>query len=172
MPFTSPATVVTLTTITTAWGNSVKAAADYLANPPSIKVARTTNQSVNNGTQTSVIYNASDLWDTPSGHSTSTNPERITVPDAGLYLIGAHVNWAANATGDRVVFLSLFGVGGIPGGAMDIPAVAGGRPTEMVVQTLTKFTAGQTFTVETFQTFGGALNIASSYAWCVWVGLG
>lgn len=94
MPYTAPATVVTATTITTAWGNSVKAAADYLANPPVCRVRHSANQSVTNGTSLYLAWDTEDL-DTDTMHDTVTNNSRITFKTAGVYVITCNVLWVA-----------------------------------------------------------------------------
>lgn len=87
MPYTSPATVVTGTTIATAWGNSVKAALDFLANPPACRVHNSATQSCPDAAATALTFN-SERYDTDTMHSTSTNTSRITIKTAGLYAVG------------------------------------------------------------------------------------
>jgi hypothetical protein len=86
MPYTAPATIVTGTTITSAWGNSVKAATDYLANPPACRVFNSVAQAVANTTPTVATFN-SERFDTNSMHDNVTNPTRITFATAGLYIV-------------------------------------------------------------------------------------
>lgn len=61
-----------------------------LMNPPSCKAYRTTTQSVASATMTAISFDA-EYWDTDSMHSPTTNPTRVTVPIAGVYL----VTWGA-----------------------------------------------------------------------------
>lgn len=86
MPYVSPATVVTGTTITSAWGNSVKTAADYIADGPACRVYHNTTQSVADITETSLVFN-SDRFDPTGMHDTVSNTGRITFNDAGVYVV-------------------------------------------------------------------------------------
>lgn len=45
----------------------------------------------------------SELKDTATMHDNSTNPSRITVPSAGIYLVTGCVEFDLNAMGERVV---------------------------------------------------------------------
>ncbi len=96
MPYTAPATVVTATTITTAWGNSVKAAADFLANPPACRVYNNANQNLADNTAVTLAFN-SERYDTNSMHDNVTNNSRITINTAGIYLVTLHVRVDAAA---------------------------------------------------------------------------
>ncbi len=87
MPYTSPATVVTATTITSAWGNSVKAAADVLANPPTCRVTSSATQNVGDAAFLNPVLFDTETWDTDSMHSTSVNTGRITFNTAGIYVV-------------------------------------------------------------------------------------
>lgn len=107
MPYTSPATVVSGTTIATAWGNSVKAGTDYLANPPACRVYHNTTQSVGSGGSLALAFNT-ELYDTDTMHDTVTNNSRITAKTAGIYLLNAAVQVAAAA--DYTIFETYFRV--------------------------------------------------------------
>lgn len=96
MAYSSPATVVTGTTITSAWGNSVKTAADYLANPPACRVYHAATQAFASGTEASLAFNT-ERFDTNTMHDTVTNNGRITFNTAGLYIVGANIEFAAAA---------------------------------------------------------------------------
>lgn len=99
MAYSSPATVVTGTTGTSVWGNSVKAALDYLANRPTVRV-RKSNQNITTGTDTLLTWDLED-FDPLGMHSTSSNTSRLVVPDAGVYLFTLQPDWDGNATGQR-----------------------------------------------------------------------
>ena len=45
------------------------------------------------------------IIDSNSLHSTVTNSSRITLPDAGLYLVVGQFRWESNATGVRRIYL-------------------------------------------------------------------
>lgn len=86
MPYVSPADVSDGNVAPASWGDSVKAATDYLASPPACRVYRTTTQSINNNTLTAVTFDA-ERFDTDTMHSTVTNTGRITFTTAGIYVV-------------------------------------------------------------------------------------
>jgi hypothetical protein len=94
MPFVSPATVVTGTGIASAWGNSVKAATDFLANPPACRVYNNAAISINDNVDVGLTFN-SERYDTDGMHSTSVLPGRINIVTAGLYLVEFTARFAA-----------------------------------------------------------------------------
>lgn len=95
MAYSSPATVVTGTTITSTWGNSVKTATDYLANPPACRVFHSAAQSIASATNTALAFN-SERYDTNTMHDTVTNNSRITMNTAGLYIVTANIQLASD----------------------------------------------------------------------------
>lgn len=44
-----------------------------------------------------------DTFDPNAMHDVSSNTERITIQNAGFYLIGGHVDWTSDGTGQRIV---------------------------------------------------------------------
>lgn len=76
-----------------------------------VSVQNSTTVSVANATWTTLSFN-SELFDTDSYHSTSTNTSRITIPSgkAGKFLISATGMWeAVNSTGDRKIAIAVNG---------------------------------------------------------------
>ena len=69
-------------------------------------VSNSTNTSLSNNTNTAMPFNT-EQFDTDSFHDTATNNTRVTIPagKAGYYQINAYVNFNANATGTREVYL-------------------------------------------------------------------
>lgn len=57
-------------------------------NPPTCRVRKTANQSINNNTQTVVTFD-DERWDTDNMHDNVTNNNRITFNTAGLYIVTA-----------------------------------------------------------------------------------
>ncbi len=87
MPYTSPTTQTAGAIATAAYANSLKAAADFLANPPTCRVFHNTTQSVPDaGFLNPVLFN-SEAHDTDNMHSTSVNTGRITINTAGVYVL-------------------------------------------------------------------------------------
>lgn len=111
MPYASPATVVSGAVISsTTFGNAVKAALDFLANPPScriyhsvdnISIAHNTATILGTTGATTAIFN-SERHDTDSMHNPAVNPGRITFNTAGLYVVSSHM--ALAAAGDYTAF--------------------------------------------------------------------
>ena len=54
------------------------------------------------GTEQALTFNQ-ERYDIRAMHSTSSNTGRLTAARAGVYLIGGHIEWAANSTGQRAI---------------------------------------------------------------------
>lgn len=119
-------------------------------------------------TATALTFN-SERWDDAAIHSTSTNTGRLTVPAPGRYSVGAHVRFASNATGFRVVYLyvnsTLI--------AIDARPAVNGGPTDISITTEWEAAAGDYFTVQVYQSSGGnlAVTAAGNYSPEFWVAL-
>ena len=118
----------------------------------------TTNQEIDTGSSTAVEFNAEIHDITPGFHSTSVNPERITIPAGmgGFYRIYAQLEWEANATGLRNLYVKL------NGGATPIAEII----ADATAESMTQFTAdaylldvGDYVTVEAEQNSGGGLDV-------------
>ena len=75
---------------------------------PTCRAYHNTTQAITTGTATALAFN-SERWDLVGGvastqHDNSTNPSRLTCRFAGVYAVGAAVNFAPNATGSREVW--------------------------------------------------------------------
>lgn len=177
MPYVAPSTVVTATTITSAWGNSVKSATDFLANPPACRVYHNTTQSLTTAVETPLIFN-SERWDTDAMHDTVTNNGRITFNTAGLYVIGLNVNYAANTVGTRYTSIRLNG--GATYLQQDTRGASPTLGTLVNLHGIYKAVAGDYILAYAYQTSGGALNVTNGTAliwsdcdfWATWIGLG
>lgn len=176
MPYTSPATVVTGTTITSAWGNSVKAGEDYLANPPATRVFHNTTQATVSGTELSIAFN-SEAFKTVAGmHSNVTNNSRITLTDAGIY----QVSWGFTIAADTD-YLWVYSYARLNGATLIILGSSVGTQTDNGLSPHTsgsglyKFAANDYIEVRAAQkntSAGGNLVSANNYFSAVWVGLG
>ena len=176
MPYTSPADVVTGTTISSAWGDSVKAATDYLANPPACRVFHNAAQSVTDNSQLILAFN-SERYDTDSMHSTVTNNSRITINTAGLYVVTAHVEFGAGTYDFASVAIRLNGATFIA--IHDAPSTSGIYGNSRSVSTVYKFGANDYVEVRVFQDNAAAaarnVNVAGNYSpefAATWIGLG
>jgi hypothetical protein len=72
--------------ILASWGDDVRAALSFLANPPACRVYNSANISVPDNTVTVVTFN-SERYDTDNMHSTSSTTNRITFNTAGVYVV-------------------------------------------------------------------------------------
>jgi len=177
MPYTSPATVVTGTPIASTWGNSVKAATDWLANPPACRVYHNTTQSLTTAVETPLAFNT-ERYDTASMHDTVTNNGRITMPVAGLYMVSLHIEYAANATGVR--YSSIRANGASTYLFQDTRSASSALGTVVNLGGIVKLNAGDYIVAYAYQSSGGALNITAGSATiysssdfsATWIGLG
>jgi hypothetical protein len=118
------------------------------------------------GSPTNVTWN-NNRYD-PSGISTANG---FTIATAGVYRIGANIRWAANATGQRVLYLQVNSSTYIAIASQQ--AVTGGNPTDMSIVTEYALSAGDTVRLQAFQDSGGALNItaAGNYSPEFWISI-
>lgn len=76
------------------------------------RAKRTTDQgSIATGTDTPVVFDATDVYDTDGFHDPSTNASRITIPTGlgGKYLFTSAVIWDTNTGGIRQCYFRLNG---------------------------------------------------------------
>lgn len=123
-------------------------------------VNRNAVQSIPSGAWTSVDWNASGT-DLGEMHDPAVNNNTILARRAGFFRASAGVFFAANAVGVRGVRLTQNGVV-IPGTTVVGPAATGGNETALSATVSRAMVAGQYFTVEVFQTSGGALNLQTT----------
>jgi len=112
-----------------------------------------------NSTTTFLTFN-SERFDTGGFHSESSNTGRLTAPTDGLYLIGAHIRWATDATpsGRRQIVLMVNGADAI---ALEEPAIAVNVAIPMFqgLSSLYELAAGDYVEVRVFQSSGASLNV-------------
>lgn len=82
----------------TLWNDKIKALLDYHYAPPAVRCLKTGNQSIGRNNWSKLVWGTED-FDTDGMHSTVSNTSRITFNDEGLYLVGGHAGFAADATG-------------------------------------------------------------------------
>lgn len=123
---------------------------------PRIRVRRSTNQSISNSTNTAISFDTT-RWHKPTASMWEgvTNPTRVTIRKPGLYTMTGHINWDANGTGARFVWLQINGTTRI--GQMNVPA-DGVFGSAITVTGEYEFAAGDYVELFVFQTSGGALN--------------
>lgn len=140
--------------------------AHYLA---AARVTHNAAQSITNNTVTALAFN-SEILDQESNtastiHDTVTNNSRLTCKTAGVYLIVTNVEFAANATGQRQVFIRLNGTGA--GTTTNIGSVvqdgtAGSVQTQLIVSSIFSLAVNDYVESVVWQTSGGALNVANA----------
>lgn len=165
-----------------SWGDLIRDDVVWLAgdsasgNPkPMCRVSNSAAISVANATATAVTFDT-ESYDVGGMHSTSSNTNRITIPSGGggVYSIGGSIQWAANATGARAVYIRVNGATIIE--LDEITPFAAATITHGV-STQYKLAAADYVELIVNQTSGGALNTnaAASYApifYAHWVGVG
>ena len=175
MPYVDPQTVSNPTSgsvAPAAWGDAVRDATQYLANPPKVRCYNSALISVANSTGQALTFN-SERFDTDTMHSTSVNTSRITFTTAGTYLVGGSLQWDTNTTGYRSVSLRL-------NGATPISNVSSATRADgfldQSISSLYAFAAADYLELVVIQTSGGALNVPaagnnSPEFYAVWVSL-
>lgn len=132
-------------------------------NPVLAQLRQTTAQTITNNTWTAVTFGAEDV-DTHSGHSTSSNTSRFTIPLDGTYLLAGGVSYAANATGQRWCRWYKNGTE-LDGGGANINANSSGQ-TLMVAKTLQVVLAvGDYVELWAFQSSGVSLDTYVAFAY-------
>jgi hypothetical protein len=133
-----------------------------------VRVWNSANQSIGDATLTDLSFDT-ERYDTSDFHGAAACPAandkcRLYVPAAGLYQMTCGVEWAGNATGERLVRL-------VTSAGTNIGQTARATPggTIAVSHRVTaeyRFAAGEYAKCAVFQSSGGALNAnaASDYA--------
>lgn len=121
-------------------------------------VTANTDQTLADNTPTSITWNTEIL--DPSGlHSTSVNTDRVTVSEAGLYLVGCQLQWAANGTGARQAILGHNGAT-----AFGVGQAGGNASTGETTMSVSIYSAAATdyFTCTGYQTSTGKLDVVKA----------
>lgn len=151
-------------------------------NPPHCAVRHNSDQThTNNGGWETVGFNTEDE-DTDSMHDTVTNNPRITVPVAGIYLLTACVEFAANATGVRATGFRKNSSGtnapNIKGRWVSGDGLGGGSIIGGAISSVVKLVATDYVEVVALQNSGGNLVLPANaaeqfpYFTVTWVGVG
>lgn len=163
MTYTTPVTgTVGYPTGASVWNAGVRDNMEFLARKPLCKVRATVAQTLTSGAFAALLFDTEDVDDPAGSHSTTSNTDRIVAPVAGWYRVTAHVEFAANATGNRFLRVRrTVAVGGVTTDfRLDAKVTMGGAQgvdlggTE-VVQIAT---AGDYLTVMARQDSGGNLD--------------
>ncbi len=169
MAYTAPTTRATSDLIGASnWNTDLVDNITYLADAkPRAQVGRSAVQSVTTATITGINW-TTEAADNASIHSTVTNTTRFTIPTSGQYLVNGYLEWASNATGERIIYLYANGVGIMQ---KSKPASALGSTGDDITA-LRFFTAGDYVEIAGYQNSGGNLNVGTnSFASIIWVGV-
>lgn len=135
-------------------------AISFLMSPPTLQMRQTAAQSIPNSAYAIVLFDTEDI-DTVSGHSTTTNTSRWTLPSAdmaGWYRCVGKVAWSGNVTGRRASLWSLNGTA-INGSEVIYPVGTSSAVEHVTAEIIVPVTnAGDYIELQIFQDSGGALN--------------
>lgn len=177
--YSAPTTIttgqlVTASLMNTDWGGNIA----FLANPPTCRVYNTSAISLATGSYTTLTFN-SERWDPTSMHSTVSNPSRITISTAGVYIIEGHVQFDTNTTSERILEFLVNGTNEIAFQRLASNGTGGSSIYSLV--TVWKFAAADYVELRAYQATGGAQNTGTSNSstnaggldfGATWIGLG
>lgn len=127
-------------------------------------VRRPTNLTLTTGTVTAVDFttNPADLYD-PSGLMFSTAAtDRLTVRSDGHYLIDAELQFAGNATGTRIGYLSKIDAAGTESNIASVTALPRADGSHrMVLSAIAKLLASQAIRLRAYQNSGNVLDLVA-----------
>jgi hypothetical protein len=118
---------------------------------------KSANQSTSNVTQTPINFNNED-FDTSGFHDNVTNNDRVTIPTGlgGKYLVTTKIDFAANATGQRVLYHFINGV--LVNLALS-PVNSSVNGSSFELSGVYNLSAGNFIQMQVYQDSGGSLNV-------------
>lgn len=139
----------------------VKGPLDFLLSPPRCYLYQTSTTNMGtSGTAAEILWDT-ELYDTDTMHSTSSNTGRITCNAAGLYLITGILGFAANSTGYRRVDLRKNGTIFATVSLAATATLSAAVPISAYVQ----LSVGEYVQMYGTQTSGGALATVAGTDW-------
>jgi hypothetical protein len=129
--------------------------------PISARVYNSVDISIADSTVTTLTFD-SERWDSDTIHSILTNTSRLVATTAGLYDIGAAIEFESNATGFRYVALRINGTT-VP--AIDTRPAVNGFGTRVSLTTTCNLAANDFVEVAVFHTSGVSLKVLASPNW-------
>lgn len=125
-------------------------------------------QSVNNTTDTAILFNAESFDSDPNGlmHDNVTLSSRITIRTSGTYNLSGVAEFAANSTSTRRALIRLNG-STILAGDSKIACAEGGQTTYTTVATSYALVVTDYIELFVYQASGGALNVSTASLSCV-----
>jgi hypothetical protein len=164
MAYSVPTTAAGQVLTSAIWNASVRDNIIYLQdredNPARAIVYHNAAQSIADASDTLLAFN-SEYADSAALHDNSTNNSRITAPSgqAGLYLVTAYIEFAANATGIRALWIRANGTFTI---AESRVSAASAGVTRLNVAGIAVLAAGEFLDLVVRQTSTGALNVTAT----------
>ena len=162
MSFITPPTFAASATVASADLNTLSGDLNYLNRRGAVRLQRSADLSVANDTIVPVDFDT-ESFDTPDNdlHSLSANTTRITIPTgkAGIWVVGASVQFAANATGYRQLTLRLNGTTNLAQQTANAVA-ATGIQTSMTAMVLSQLSAADYIECVVRQNSGAALALS------------
>lgn len=120
-----------------------------------------------------VVHNVSGNWMaipfnsdyrvSPGMHDVTVNPDRVTFPETGWYLIGGNISFDGNATGIRGLAIIQDGYAYLS--VVYTNNLGAGASVDMNINTAVDATAGSYLQLMAYQSSGGNLNILRSPSW-------
>lgn len=130
----------------------------YWGTPDGARVYNSAAETIANNTLTALTFD-SERYDNGGLHESVTHPSRLTAVKAGKYLISAHIMWANNATGKRMLHLALNGTTYL---ASDIRAAAISEYLAISVNTVHHLAATDYVEAMVYQNSGGNLDVLAN----------
>lgn len=157
MAWTTPKTWATNEVVTAANMNThVRDNVTFLGSPPSCAVYNSASVLVAHNTFTVMLANT-ELWDTDTMHSTSSNTSRITATTAGRYQLNVSMRFGVNTAGSRAIAYKVNGGSEIQLAAC--PAATAGIETVLSGSAMIVMAATDYVESVSYQNTGGNLDI-------------
>lgn len=159
--YTSVPTVSTGDVYTAAAHNVVAQNINNMRVPPICRVSRVASLSVNNAADTDITFDTEDI-DTDGMFTASSTT--ITVQTAGIYLCTANVQWAANNTGIRLLYITRNAAANTYAGVQACSMVAPGTASFNGLQScsvVVSCSVNDTIKMLVYQNSGGALSVST-----------
>jgi hypothetical protein len=133
---------------------------------PAARVTKASAESIGSDAAITLSFDT-EAYDTQSMHSNSVNNPRLTAPEAGIYLLTAHVDWSSDPDGFRRLAFFVNGTGGAPVTEERV-AASPTASTGMTTTAVTRLEAGDHVQVRALQTSGDTLTAGLAQFTMTW----
>jgi hypothetical protein len=125
----------------------------------SVRVTKTTSQTISNGVATTLTWD-SEKFDDSNMHSNTTNNSRLTAPVTGKYLVGATAIWAeVGNTNGRFIGIMKNGSTWYAGNEHQVPATGSQFHDGISTATMVDMTAGDYVEARVEHRRGSSLDV-------------